>query len=109
MQAVSLAGLFEEKNFPHTQRWRTTPPAPIAATRKMYFHPTTKNMNHTPRTQSPIINPPLLPTPSKPKFMRKLSPIEIQFRRENNLCFLTVRNLLQATNVMLNIFHYPIC
>jgi len=87
MQAVSLARLFEEKNFPHTQRWHTTPTTPIAFTHKMHFHPTRKNLNQTPPPQPSVINPPLLPTPSKPKFMRKLSPTKIQFCKENNLCF----------------------
>jgi len=86
MQAVSLARLFEEKITHHTQRWRTTLLAPIASIHKTHFHPTTKNLNHTPPPQSPVINRTLLPTPSKSKFMRKLSLTEIQFHRENNLC-----------------------
>jgi len=94
MQAVSLVRLFEEKFCPHTQRWHTTPPAPIASTHKMHFHPTIKNLNHTPPPQSSVINPSLLPTPSKPKFMRKLSPTEIQFRREKNI---SLSNLLMKS------------
>jgi len=51
MQVVSLAKLFEEKFSPSTQRWRTTPPAPITSTNKTHFYQTTKNMNHTPPPQ----------------------------------------------------------
>jgi len=86
MQAVSLACLFEDKFAPHSQRWRTTVPASMVSIKK-------KNQLQIlpkPNTQTipPVdTKPQLLPTPPKTPLMRKLSPTEIQFRREHNLCF----------------------
>ncbi|RYR51254.1 hypothetical protein Ahy_A06g026281 [Arachis hypogaea] len=87
LQAVSLAKLFDEKFLPHTQRWRSA----VAQTQQPAARPTTalapKPLTTVSPTQPPPQNPPLLPTLPKPNTLRKLTPMEIQFRREKGICF----------------------
>ncbi|XP_025628555.1 uncharacterized protein [Arachis hypogaea] len=87
LQAVSLAKLFEKKFLPHTQRWHSA----VAQTQQPPARPTTalapKPLTTVSPAQPPPQNPPLLPTPPKPNTMRKLTPMEIQFRREKGICF----------------------
>jgi len=83
MQAVSLAKLFEEKYLPNLQRGKFTLPPSITPNR----------VNHNSDAKATLlVTPikallPLLLTPSKPGSVRKLSPAEIQLRKEKGLGF----------------------
>jgi len=77
MQVVSLARLFEKNFAPYPQRWRTSSSAPIVSAQKIQLPTQSKQVNPT---IAPVDSkPPLLLTPHKTPFMRKLSPTEIQF------------------------------
>jgi len=84
VQAVALAKLFEERFLPFSSRTRSSqvpyiPPPSWTPTLKP--NPITIVPTPSPSTQ------PLLTAPPKPTNLRKLTPAEIQFRCENNLCF----------------------
>ena len=86
--AVALAKLFEEKLVP---LFPSLKPCYPSFSSKSTYHPI------SPQSQSqekPFIHPPssnisfpLLPTTLKPSHLKKLSPMDIQFRREKGLCF----------------------
>jgi len=84
MQAVSLAKLFEQKYLLNLQGGKFTLPPSIL---------TPNCVNHNSDAKAtPLVTPikalpPLLPTPSKLGSIHKLSPAEIQFRREKGHCF----------------------
>ncbi|XP_072056245.1 uncharacterized protein [Arachis hypogaea] len=88
LQAVALAKLFDEKFFPASSRSRTPTMPFLTHSQKPPFTSASKahadTPTPTPRTPSA---PPLLPTPPKSNPLRKLSPIEIQFRHDKGLCF----------------------
>ena len=92
LRAVALAKLYEERHFPRTK------PSHYNYTPKQ--QPTQSYTNpHTPlisRTQPKQNLPPLLPTPphlqprfptNKPTPIRKISPAEMQLRRDKGLCY----------------------
>ena len=85
---MALARLFEEKfallvpsprpRYPSFTPKSTYQPIfpPSQSQEKPFISPSTSN-----------INSPILPTPPKPSHLKKLSPADIQFRREKGLCF----------------------
>ena len=86
MQVVSLAKLFEEKFLP--------PLNPYYRPRPLYNQP--KPLSQIPPKSIPLPTPlnnnqpnntPLLPTPPKPTTLKKLTPVDIQFRHDKGLCF----------------------
>ncbi|RYR38078.1 hypothetical protein Ahy_A09g043029 [Arachis hypogaea] len=80
LQGVSLAKLFEERFFLSSSRWKSSYPPPQHTVPK-------PSPGSNPMTLSPNPTSPLLPTPTSSTKLRKLSPTEIQFRREKGLCF----------------------
>jgi len=85
LQAMSFAKLFEEK----------FQPSSLAPKHRIAYFPTkslTQNISKlslTTNTNPPINTnpPPLLSTPSKPNNLKRLTPTDIQFRREKGICF----------------------
>lgn len=91
-KVVALAKLFEEKYSP-AYKQKFTSYIPKQATNTCIYPP--KHPQHTPKpefTTKPSL-PPLLPTPNIKPFptknhnIRKISPAEIQLRREKNMCY----------------------
>ncbi|XP_025635201.2 uncharacterized protein [Arachis hypogaea] len=87
LQAISLAKLFEEKFLPQTQRWRSAVAQPQQPPARLTAALAPKPLTTVSPAQPPPQNPPLLPTPPKTNTMHKLTPMEIQFRREKGICF----------------------
>jgi len=85
LRAVSFAKLFEEKFHPSS----------LAPKHKFPYFPAksltqnTSKLSLTSNTNPPINTnpPPLLPTPPKPNNLKRLTPADIQFRREKGICF----------------------
>jgi len=87
MQVVSLAKLFEEKYMSSTQRGKLIFPHIQPQLNRSNTMLVPKPVTTIPNLHSQPPLPPLLPTPPKPGPVRKLSPVEIQFRQDKGLCF----------------------
>jgi len=88
-QIVALAKFFEEKSTPPfyspRQHYTSLPPKPPNQPHSTTFHNQGKLLTAAP--QGPNNSPPILTTPPKPVHLKKLTPVDIQFRREKGLCF----------------------
>ena len=99
VHAVSLAKLFEDKFQPLIILNRTLSlnfnPRPLIQFPQKSYNPTPQSPKFNPpiyktstlNTNQNTSNTPLLPSPPKPSNLKKLTPADIQFRRDKGICF----------------------